>query len=34
MQNKKGILAVNARAYDQVLEVVRAVAQAEGFFKD
>jgi 3'(2'), 5'-bisphosphate nucleotidase len=31
MQNKKGILAVNANAYDQVLEVVRAVAQAEGF---
>jgi len=32
MQNKKGILAVNASAYDEVVAVVRAVAQAEGFF--
>jgi 3'(2'), 5'-bisphosphate nucleotidase len=32
MQNKKGILAVNARAYDQVLSVVQAVARDEGFF--
>jgi 3'(2'), 5'-bisphosphate nucleotidase len=32
MQNKKGILAVNASAYDEVLPVVRAVAADEGFF--
>jgi 3'(2'), 5'-bisphosphate nucleotidase len=31
MQNKKGILAVNARAYDEVLRAVKAVAEAEGF---
>jgi 3'(2'), 5'-bisphosphate nucleotidase len=31
MQNKKGILAVNACAYDEVLRAVRAVAAEEGF---
>jgi 3'(2'), 5'-bisphosphate nucleotidase len=31
MQNRKGILAVNARAYDEALSVVRAVATEEGF---
>ena len=31
MQNRKGILACNALAYERVLEVVRSVSQAEGF---
>jgi len=31
MQNKKGILAVNARAYEEVAAVVGAVAREEGF---
>jgi 3'(2'), 5'-bisphosphate nucleotidase len=33
MQNKKGILAVNARCYDEVVAAVRAVAQEEGFLR-